>query len=519
SRPAGAAAIAVIAALSCLQPSPSIAGPDVGLVSLDGSTTIEGELIDYDGKVYTLRTAVGVVKIDAAQVTCDGEGCPGQGGAGGQFDITGSNVIGDGLMPALIEGYGDALDAIVLREVGAGINEHIYRVVDDAGSEIATIGVSAHGTATAYPALADGSAAIGIASSQMAGNEQGVTDMRGSAEEQILALDGLIAIVHPDNPVRILTIDQIAAIFAGRIVNWGEVGGRDQVINLYTPDQSSGTLEVFNRLVLAPRRLELADTAEQLGDHADLSDLVSIDPSGIGFTSFAFQRGAQAVAIRQPCGLISPPTTFAIKTEEYPLGRRLYTYAPDAAQTPRSRGFIDFTLSNAAQPIIGDAGFVDRSIETESIEVQGGRLANSVTAEGDFSLPVFREMLGELRGGARLSITFRFNEGSSNLERRSQSEAERFAQLLAQGVYRGKDILLVGFTDSVGDFNVNRGLAERRAHRVLETFNASVEAGALDTVPILAQSYGELTPVGCNDTPQGRDLNRRVEVWIRDTRN
>ncbi len=343
--------------------------------------------------------------------------------------------------------------------------------------------------------------------------------MRGDAEEQILALDGLIAIVHPDNPVQILTIDQIAEIFAGRIVNWAEVGGRDQPINLYAPDQSSGTLEVFNRRVMAPHRLELADTAEPLGDHADLSDLVSIDPSGIGFTSLAFERGARAVAVRQPCGLISPPSTFAIKTEEYPLGRRLYTYAPEAVQTLRSRGFIDFALSNAAQPIIGDAGFVDRSIETESIEVQGGRLANSVAAEGDFSLPVFREMLGELRGGARLSITFRFNEGSSRLERRSQSEAERFAQLLAQGAYRGKDILLVGFTDSVGDFNVNRTLAQRRAQSVLDTFKASVAPGALDTVPILVQSYGELTPVGCNETPEGRGLNRRVEVWMRHTRN
>ena len=49
----------------------------------------------------------------------------------------------------------------------------------------------------------------------------------------------------------------------------------------------------------------------------------------------------------------------------------------------------------------------------------------------------------------------------------------------------------------------------------VQTFTASVVPGALDTVPILVQSYGELTPVGCNDTPEGRDLNRRVEVWVR----
>ncbi len=47
---------------------------------------------------------------------------------------------------------------------------------------------------------------------------------------------------------------------------------------------------------------------------------------------------------------------------------------------------------------------------------------------------------------------------------------------------------------------------------------ATVDEGALDAVPILVQSYGELTPVGCNETPAGRQLNRRVEVWVRDKR-
>ena len=141
-----------------------------------------------------------------------------------------------------------------------------------------------------------------------------------------------------------------------------------------------------------------------------------------------------------------------------------------------------------------------------------------VTSKEEFSLPLFREMLTELKDAERLSITFRFTLGSSKLETRSQSEAERFARLLAAGAYAGKDILLVGFTDSVGEFNVNRNLAVRRAQSVLDTLKASVAEGALDAVPVLVQSYGELTPVGCNETPQGRELNRRVEVWVRDKR-
>ncbi|MFQ5567145.1 MAG: phosphate ABC transporter substrate-binding/OmpA family protein [Paracoccaceae bacterium] len=494
------------------------AEPLVTLTSLDGATTVEGELLSFDGETYTVRTSLGVIGVAAAQVTCAGAGCPVEITYGGRFAVQGSNTIGDGLMPALIEGYADMLGAELVRQVGAGENERVFRLEDADGKEIAAIEVGAHGTATAFPALAGGSAAIGLASRRMEGAEAGLADLRDGADEHILALGGVIVIVHPDNPVRALTLDQIAALFAGRITSWAQLGGPELPVSLYVRDDRSGTQEVFEALVMRPRRLTIAESAERLEDNADLSDLVSIDPTGIGFTGFAYARASRPLAIRQQCGLTSFPTTFDIKTEEYPLARRLYAYGSGAAMPPHARQLLDFALSDAAQPVIAGTGFVDRGIETQGIEVQGIRLANSLTSPEEFSLPLLREMLGELKDAERLSITFRFTLGSSNLEARSQSEAERFARLLARGVYAGKEILLVGFTDSVGEFAVNRGLAERRAGSVLATLKASVPEGALDAVPILVQSYGELTPVGCNETPQGRQLNRRVEVWVRDKR-
>jgi len=494
------------------------AEPRVTLTSLDGTTTVEGELLGFDGQTYTVRTSLGTIGVAAAQVTCAGEGCPVRIVYGGRFAIQGSNTIGDGLMPALVEGYADTLDAELVRQVGAGENERVLRLADANGKEIAVIEIGAHGTATAFPALADGTAALGLASRRMAGAEAGLADLRDGPDEHILALDGLIVIVHPDNPVRALTLDQIAAIFAGRIDNWSQLGGPDQPVSLYVRDDRSGTLEAFDSMVMQPRDMQIAESAERLEDNADLSDLVSIDPAGIGFTGFAYARASRVLAIRLQCGLISSATTFAMKTEEYPLARRLYAYGSGAAMPFHAKGLLDFALSDAAQPIIAEAGFVGRGIESQGIEVQGARLANSLTSPEEFSLPLFREMLGELKDAGRLSLTFRFTAGSSKLETRSHSEAERFARLLAGGAYAGKDILLVGFTDSVGDFNVNRGLAGRRAQSVLDTLKASVPEGALDAVPILVQSYGELTPVGCNQSHEGRELNRRVEVWVRDKR-
>jgi phosphate transport system substrate-binding protein len=433
-----------------------------------------------------------------------------------EFSIQGSNIIGEALIPELIDGFAMEQEADVIREVGGSHGEARFHIRRDDGTEAAVIRVGARGTETVFAAMASGEADLGLAARRMTGPEGGLPDLRDSAAERILALDGLVAIVHPDNPVRVLTLDQIAAVFAGRVTDWAQLGGPSRPISLYLPGANSGTMKRFQDLVMAPRRMEPTDTAERLDNHSDLSDLVSIDPGGIGLTGFAGIRASRALAIRQQCGLISVPTAFTIKAEEYPLAQRLYVYGDPQTISPEAAAFANYIVSDAAQLVIADAGFVDRDILSQGIDVQGARLANTLTSPEEFSLPVLREMLTELKDAERLSLTFRFTPGSTTLEARSQSESQRFARLLAAGAYPGKEILLVGFADSVGDFDVNRGLAERRAQAVLGTLKSAVREDALANVSLQVQSYGELTPVGCNESVEGSELNRRVEVWIRD---
>lgn len=494
------------------------AQPTVTLRSNDGATQVTGELLNYDGTTYKVRTGVGTITLQAAQVSCEGAGCPVKMAYGEHFGIAGSNLIGHSLMPALVEGYADTLGAHVVREVGSAPDEEVMHLLDAKDREIVTVDLSAHGTASAFAAMAAGKAVIGLASRRMAGSEAGLKGLADTANEHILALDGLILVVHPKNPVQALSLDQIAALFAGRIKSWAQLGGPDVAVKLYLPSKGSGTLDSFQTMVMQPRGLALSSNAERVDGNAQLSDLVSIDPGGIGVTGFAFARAAKVLAIREQCGIVSRPTPFSIKAEEYPLSRRLYAYTVSQKIPSQARALLAYALSDTAQPIIADAGYVDRSIESQGINVQGARLVHSLTSPEEFSLPLFREMLGELKDARRLSLTFRFRRGSTNLETRSQSEATRFAHSLAAGDYAGKDVLLVGFADSVGPFEVNRGLAQRRAEAVLAALKAAVPDGALADVSIQVQSYGELTPVGCNETREGRQLNRRVEVWVRKAR-
>lgn len=507
-------AAGLLAGLLLVQ-TPARAEPVVTLRAADGTVRATGELIGYDRIAYRLRTAEGTQSVPVAGVTCEGAGCPDLAALERRFGVAGSNVIGEGLFPALAEGYADSVGAKLVREVGTAPNEQVLRFIDSEYRELAAIELRAHDTASGFAALAGGAAVIGLASRRMTGPEGGLPDLRDTPNEHILALDGLAVIVHPDNPLGALTLDQIAGLFAGRIASWAQLGGAEVPVSVYLPGSGSGTVETFEALVMRPRGLAVAASAERVTDHADLADLVAIDPGGIGITSFAFARAAKILGIRQQCGLVTQPTSFAIKAEEYPLGRRLYAYTVGGGLPRHAQALLDFALSDAAQPIIAEAGFVDRSLESQGIDAQGARLVHSLTSPEEFSLELFREMLGELKYARRLSVTFRFTAGSTELETRSRAEAERLARRLAAGDFAGQELLLVGFADSIGEFEVNRGLAMRRAEAVLATLTAAVPEGALGKARIRVLSYGELTPVGCNETPEGRELNRRVEVWLR----
>ncbi|MEM6489264.1 MAG: phosphate ABC transporter substrate-binding/OmpA family protein [Pseudomonadota bacterium] len=506
----------------------ALAGPasaqesTVTLRSLDGATALTGQLVEFDGSSYRLRTSLGTLAIDAGQVTCEGAGCPVDELFGAEFGVFGSNTIGDQLMPALIEGYAFSLDADFERELSANNNESTLRIVHPDGREMAAIDLKANGSTGSFQGIATGQAAIGMSARAMRDSDAetlaaaGMLDLRDTPNEHVLALDGLIVITHPDNPIRALSMLDIADIFGGEITNWSEVGGLDLDINVYSRDRASGTFDTFESLVLRPAGLQIAPGAELFEDNALLSDSVANDLAGIGFTGLAYQRAAKTLALRLDCGLVSTATTFSMKTEEYPLSRRLYLYSNPNDDTKHAEDLVNFALSPDAQPLIEEAGFISLTPETRGLAEEGERIIYTMTAEDEFSLGLMQQMLGELRDAERMSVAFRFTPGSSRLDPRSLAEVRRLADAIAAGEFVGREIILAGFTDSIGQFDLNRQLGLRRAAGVRDEIVTMIGEGALSRSPVLVQGYGELTPVGCNDSFAGRFANRRVEVWVRE---
>ncbi|MEM7497832.1 MAG: phosphate ABC transporter substrate-binding/OmpA family protein [Pseudomonadota bacterium] len=516
------AALAVAAATTLLAGSALAQSKAITLISLDGATALTGELIEFDGSAYTIATSLGTLNIAASQVTCDGPGCPVDELFGAEFGVFGSNTIGSQLMPALVEGYAFSLDADFERELSATENESVLRIVHPDGRQMATIDLRAHGSGTSFDGIAAGQAAIGMSSRTMRDADAeklaavGIGDLREGPNEHVIALDGLIVVVHPNNPIASLSLSEIAEIFAGEVTNWSDVGGLDLDINVYSLAEGTGTFDTFSSLVLRPNGLQLSGDAERIDENSLLSDTVANDLAGIGVVGVAFERASKTLALRLECGIVARPSTFAMKTEEYPLSRRLYLYENPQVASAHADNLVSFALSDDAQPLIEDAGFISLRTESRPLSEEGERIVFTMTSEEEFSLPLMREMLTELRQAERLSLAFRFTPGSSRLDPKSLREVEQLAERIAAGEFVGREVMLVGFTDSIGQFDLNRALAVRRAQGVLDSIVELIGTDALQRSPVLVQGYGELTPVGCNDNFAGRFANRRVEVWVRE---
>jgi phosphate transport system substrate-binding protein len=522
-------------------PKAKVDGPEVTLRMKGGGFELKGRLKSYEGGRYVIDNRVfGTMTLDAANMECIGPGCPTAKAPAvaaaptlvaptspnpvrsNVISIRGSNVVGWELMPALIRGYADSIGAAVATVAGANPLEERYKLTDGRGAETGIFDLKRYGTDTAFNALEDGTAQIGMASRPVNDEEAarlaraGTANLRSPQHEHVLALDGLLIIVSQENPAVSLSIDNVAKIFSGQLTDWSEVGLPPGKINVYSVSRQSGTFSTFNALVMQPRSLALSPSARLLLSNAEVSDAVAADPNGIGLASFAFLRDAKALNVEASCGLITRPSVFTVKTEEYPLTRRLYLYTSAKPAHPHAQGFLSYVLSKAAQRVIADAQFVDQSPDSLGFDDQGGRIAYALNAPNeDFDIAQMRQLIAEMNGAKRLSITFRFRSGSFDLDTKARADVDRLVDMLRTPELRGKRVLLLGFADAVGPYQANSSLSLRRATQVRDTLLAASK-GAVNAQLVVHKGYSELAPVACNDQLEGRNLNRRVEVWVRD---
>lgn len=416
------------------------------------------------------------------------------------FRLHGSNTIGETLAPALLKAFVQRQGGQDLEVVQGAVDverEILFSMPGKEGRQ--RVELHAHGSSTGFAGLLHQEADLAMSSRRIKEEENArlapaYGDLMTVRTEHVVGMDGLAIIVHPNNPINSLNTAQLAKLFAGEVRNWTQLGGPDLPVRIYSRDENSGTWDSFKNMVLKKHGVRLAPSAHRFESSMELSERVSREPGAIGFIGLPYVLRAKALAVADEEGALPVfPTTFTVSTEDYPLTRRLYIYEPvTLALNSPAHQFISFVTSEAGQNIVRNSGFISQNIQ---------RIQPVLSDE----LP--QEYLALTRGGERLSLNFRFNSGTFELDNKARRDLERVIRFFEKNP--GQRTFLIGFSDSIGDSEYNRKLSLQRAEVVRDQLlTRGINVAAV-------HGLGALAPVASNATAVGRERNRRVEVWVR----
>ena len=410
------------------------------------------------------------------------------------FRLHGSNTIGEKLAPLLLEGFLKQQNISNFTWTHNTPLEQVlhYRVAD----KDYAIELKSHGSSTAFSALNNKTADIGMSSRRIKDSEvEQLANTSGHlnklGNEHIIGLDGLAVIVNQNNTVKQLSSNTLAKIFSGEINNWSQIGGASLPIKLYARDQHSGTWDTFKNLVLKKHDKKLSQQAKRFESSSQLSTLVSQNEDAIGFIGLNYVLHNKAIAISASKGTSAIfPTRFTVGTEDYALSRRLYFYTPTSASN-LVKDFAQYALSTQGQKVVSQAGLVSQNIKLEQVYP----LAEAPKKYQQYASTA-----------KRLSLNFRFDYATKDLDNKGKRDLLRLVDFMED--HQSRRIVLMGFSDSIGAQVKNSSLSYKRAK--------SVELALTSRgIAVLAvEGMGEALPIANNNTDDGRKRNRRVEVWL-----
>ena len=236
---AALAAALLVAAPALIGLARPAAAQDVTLTSRDGQVEIGGTLLGFDGEFYRVDTIYGELTIDGSGVICDGPGCPSLTGFVARIAFSGAGSMAETLLPALVEGFALRNGYVTERLPGRDARELHYTLsTPEPLTEIAEFTFRATNTDEGFADLLANEADIVMTTREIRlmekalAQEAGMGDMTLPNRSRVVALDAIVPVISPENPVRSLSIPELAQVFAGEIDNWQMLDGQDAPITL-----------------------------------------------------------------------------------------------------------------------------------------------------------------------------------------------------------------------------------------------------------------------------------------------
>jgi phosphate transport system substrate-binding protein len=236
-----------------------------------------------------------------------------------------------------------------------------------------TVGTS--GTGGGFEKFCNGETDISEASRTIKDEEAEICDGNGIAYEGLtVANDALTVLVHPDNPVQCLSVDQLSQIWSpdSDLSRWDEIDGIDfdAPLDLYGPGTDSGTFDYFTDAINGEEGAQRTDY-NNIGED-DNTGIIGVEgsPGGMFYVGFSYyvenQDRVKALEIDGGDGCVAPSLETVQDGSYSPLARGLYIYPSDTAlDKPEVLAFVEYFINNA-ESIADAAGFIGMTDEQAS---------------------------------------------------------------------------------------------------------------------------------------------------------
>ena len=220
------------------------------------------------------------------------------------------------------------------------------------------------GTHGAYMNLINGDTDVIIASRDISRNEKEYATSQGIVLETVpLAIDALVFIVNPKNPVKNLTVEQVQRIYTGEITNWKEVGGDDHAITPYIRNTDSGSQEKMETMVMDGLKMIDGTVMPEIIGSQMASPYLQLehDEYGIGYTPFFYCTAMVRDLIKVDMLSINgvAPSKESLRENRYPFTSNIYAAIRKAeAHDSMAYKLFRFLFTDKGAKMIDESGYI-----------------------------------------------------------------------------------------------------------------------------------------------------------------
>jgi len=173
--------------------------------------------------------------------------------------------------------------------------------------------------------------------------------------------DAFVFIVHKDNPVESLTVEQIQKIYTGAITNWKEVGGDNRKIHPFQREENSGSQTTMEKQVMRGKKMLEPDKIAIVAGMGELIKTVGEYENRLGSIGYTFKYYVDTLYRHDNIKVLKiegvEPTNKNMQNRTYPFTTNYFGVIRAEDKENTGGRFLDWMLSEEGQRCIEQAGY------------------------------------------------------------------------------------------------------------------------------------------------------------------